>query len=299
VEVINPAFSASGLLTNFTGEANVIELPEALNLAEQITGTLKGKKIARVVAGLSPHKFAWYYGDPKEYDARLRGKTIGTATACNGYLEVHADGVILLFSCGIIFRLHGENEKFPPKHQLLVEFTDGTAISASIQMYGGLWCFKEGEFHNPYYDIAKTKSSPLSDEFDWAYFNTLINSSDLQKLSVKAFLATEQRIPGLGNGVLQDMLYNAKIHPMRKVETLSPNEKENLFRSVKSTLKEMTAQGGRDTEKDLFGKPGGYRTKVSQNTIGKHCPLCGGMIIKQPYLGGSIYFCDGCQKLKQ
>lgn|GEM_PF-2077218 len=29
----------------------------------------------------------------------------------------------------------------------------------------------------------------------------------------KAFLATEQRIPGLGNGVLQDILWTARIHP--------------------------------------------------------------------------------------
>ena len=116
-------------------------------------------------------------------------------------------------------------------------------------------------------------------------------------MSIKAFLATEQRIPGLGNGVLQDILYNARIHPKRKVDTLTNEERESLFHSIKTTLKEMTAQGGRDTEKDLFGKPGGYRTRLSQNIVGKPCPVCGGMIIKEPYLGGSIYFCDGCQKV--
>jgi formamidopyrimidine-DNA glycosylase len=275
----------------------MIEIPEAVNLAKQLNGTTSDKKIARVIVGHSPHKFAWYHGDPKDYNALLRGKTIGTASACNGLLEVRAGDVVLLFSCGIVFRLHAKGGKRPPKHQLLIEFTDGTAISATVQMYGELRCFKEGEFHNPYYDIAKTKPSPLSDEFDGAYFNRLISPSEVQKLSAKALLATEQRIPGLGNGVLQDILYNAKIHPKRKVASLTDDEKEKLLQSIKSTLKEMTAQGGRDTEKDLFGRPGVYRTKLSQNTVDKSCPVCGSMIIKESYLGGSIYFCDGCQKL--
>jgi len=273
-----------------------MEIPEAECLAEQLNETIRGKKIARVVAGLTPHKFAWYHGNPKGYDALLRGKTIDTAVAVSGMLEIHAGDAVILLSV-VIPRFHARDEKRPRKHQLLIEFEDETAISTTVQLYGDLRCFKKGEFHNFYYDIARSRPSPLSDEFDRAYFNNLITSTDVQKLSTKAFLATEQRIPGLGNGVLQDILYNAGIHPKRKVATLTAAEREALYHSVKSTLKEMTEQGGRDTTRDLFGKPGGYKTKVSQNTVGKPCPVCGGMIIKQPYLGGSIYFCAGCQKI--
>ena len=275
----------------------MIEMPEAENLSRQLTQTITGKSIAEVVAGLSPHKFAWYHGDPKDYNALLRGKTIDTAVAHGGMLEIRAGDAVLLFSDGVVLRFHTRDEQRPQKHQLLIEFEDATAISASVQMYGGLWSFREGEFHNQYYDTARSKPSPLSDEFDRAYFNRLITSPDVQKLSAKAFLATEQRIPGLGNGVLQDILYKARIHPKRKIETLADGEKHALFHSVKSTLKEMTEQGGRDTTRDLFGKPGGYRTRLSQTAIDKPCPVCGGNIVKQPYMGGSIYFCDGCQKI--
>jgi formamidopyrimidine-DNA glycosylase len=274
----------------------MIELPEAVNLAKQFNETICGKKILEVVAGLSQHKFAFYHGDPKDYDARLRGKTIGTAAARAGMVETQVDDVVLLLGC-VAPTFHAKGEKRPRKHHLLIEFEDGTAISSTIQLYGELYCFKEGEFHNPYYDIARAKPSPLSDEFDRAYFDRLITAADVQKLSAKAFLATEQRIPGLGNGVLQDILYNARIHPKRRLATLTDGERETLFRSVKSTLKEMTEQGGRDTEKDLFGEPGGYKTRLSQLTLDEPCPVCGGMIVKQPYLGGSIYFCDGCQKM--
>jgi formamidopyrimidine-DNA glycosylase len=163
-------------------------------------------------------------------------------------------------------------------------------------MYGGMWCFKTGEFDSPYYEVAREKPSPLTNDFNSDYFDRMVNDPDIQNLSTKALLATEQRIPGLGNGVLQDILYNAGIHPKRKVETLKDEEKESIFNSVKSTLKEMTELGGRDTEKNLFGEPGGYRTRLSKNTLDSPCPVCGGRIIKQAYMGGSIYFCSGCQK---
>lgn len=275
----------------------MIEIPEAESLSRQIADTIYGKKIAEVIAGLSPHKFAWYHDGPEDYDALLRRKTIKTAAARGGMLKISAGDAVLLFTDGVVLRFHPEDEQRPKKHQLLIEFEDATALSASVQMYGGLWCFKEGEFQNPYYEAAISKPSPLSEEFDKAYFDGLITLSDVQKLSIKSFLATEQRIPGLGNGVLQDILYNARIHPKRKVETLTDGERETLFHSVKDTLKEMTEKGGRDTAKDLFGEPGGYNTKLGQNTVNNPCPVCDGTIIKQAYMGGSIYFCDGCQKM--
>jgi len=74
-------------------------------------------------------------------------------------------------------------------------------------------------------------------------------------------LAAEQRIPGLGNRTLQDILFNARIHPKKKVSTFTEDDKKHIYNSTKSTLKEMLSKGGRDTEKDLFGNPGGYITR--------------------------------------
>lgn len=275
----------------------MIEIPEADNLSRQLTETVGGKRISSVITDFSPHKFAFYHGDPQNYDTLLRSKPIEKAIPRGGMVEMKVGDAVVLFSDGVSLRYHQRDEPRPKKHQLLIEFDDGTALSGSIQMYGGLWCFREGEFDNPYYESARNKPSPLSAEFDDKYFERLIASSDVQKLSVKAFLATEQRIPGLGNGVLQDILYRAKIHPKRKMNTLTDDERKILFQSVKSVLQEMTMLGGRDTTRDVFGKPGGYITQLSQITAGKPCSVCGGEIIKQSYMGGSIYFCDNCQKM--
>ena len=91
----------------------MIEIPEAENLSRQLTETVSGKRIAGVVAGLSPHKFAWYHGDPKDYDALLCGKTFDTAVARGGMLEIRAGDAVLLFSDGVVPRFHTRDEQRP------------------------------------------------------------------------------------------------------------------------------------------------------------------------------------------
>ena len=274
----------------------MIEIPEASVLAKQINETVVGKKIKNVIAAQTPHKLAWYFGDPQEYEGLLAGKVISGAASYGGQVEITAGKAKLLFSDGVNLRYYNKGEKLPDKHQLLLEFDNGSSLVGWVQMYGGLSAFPEGENDNKYYLIAKEKPSPLSGDFNEVYFKSLFDEGT-EKLSLKAFLATEQRIPGLGNGVLQDILFNAKMHPKKKASTLSAAGKQVLFDSIKNALSEMTAKGGRDTENDLLGKPGEYNTKLSKNTVGQPCSVCGTLIKKEAYLGGSIYYCATCQSL--
>jgi len=274
----------------------MIELPEAITLANQINRTVAGKKIIEAEAAHSPHKFAFYNGDPSAYNGLLAGKTIGEAVPRGAQVEILIGDISLLISDGVNLRYLYANEKVPEKRQMLITLEDNNKLVASIQMYGGLWVFPAGDFDNEYYLAAKNKTSPVTDAFDKAYFDSLF-TDNTARLSLKAFLATEQRIPGLGNGVLQDILFNAQMHPKRKVGSLSGDDKNVLFEAVKSTLKTMIEKGGRDTDTDLFGLPGGYKTILSKNTVARPCPVCGGEIMKEAYMGGSVYYCPACQKI--
>ena len=82
----------------------------------------------------------------------------------------------------------------------------------------------------------------MSDEFTFEYFQKLYPSSG-KKLSAKAFLATEQRIPGLGNGVLQDILWDAGIDPRFDMRGAIEEDYRALYTSLKNVLKEMCEQG--------------------------------------------------------
>jgi len=272
----------------------MLEIPEARTVAQQLKETIAGKTISRAVAASSPHGFAFYFGDPAVYNDLLAGKKITDAAAYGGHPELSAEDMRISFGDGVNLRYYKDAEEAPLKHQLLLEFGGGGAVCCTIQMYGGLWAFPDGMNDNFYYTVAKEKPSPLEDAFDAAYFAGLL-TDETKKLSAKAFLATEQRIPGLGNGVLQDILWRAKIHPKRKMAALSDSEFETMFKTVKALLAEMTEKGGRDTEKDIYGKAGGYVTVMSKKNDGMPCPECGGLIKRFAYMGGNVYVCEGCQ----
>lgn len=275
----------------------MIEIPEAISLSKQLNKTIKGKTISKVVGRHTRHKLTWFYGDADKYQELMVNNKIDNAESFGGFIEISTGSNKILFSEGVNLRFLKDSSEIPNKHQLLIEFTDGSYLCASVQMYGGVGCFEKDTLENEYYLGAKQKPSPLSDDFDKDYFDKLISSENVQNISVKAFLATEQRIPGLGNGVLQDILYNARVHHKQKINTLSEKQKTDIFNSIKKTLKEMIDKNGRNTEKDLFSNTGGYITKVSKNTVGENCKMCNSKIEKASYMGGSIYFCSGCQKI--
>lgn len=274
----------------------MIELPEALTLAEQLRGEINGKTVGQVYPPSYEHKFTWFYGHADNYNNLMKGRTVLDTRAFGIYVEIDLGGTCKLnFNDGINVRLYNPGEKRPERYQLMIGFTDGAALVFTVAMYGGFACH-QGEFDNKYYLISRESISPLSDEFDRNYFEKLF-AAVKPTMSAKAFLATEQRIPGLGNGVLQDILLACRIHPKRKLATLSEADKDAIFQAVKSVLADITAAGGRDTEKDLYGQSGRYLTRFSKNTYKGGCPICGGMVEKQAFLGGTIYTCAHCQPL--
>lgn len=272
----------------------MIEIPESLTISRQATEVLKGKTIADVINSTSPHRFTFYNGDPEKYPERLIGKTVETVKGYGSFIDIcFNEKTHLAISDGTNMKYYTASEKCPTKFQLLLVFEDESYLVFTVAMYGNIQAF-QGDFDNIYYKGSIEKLSPMEERYDFAFFTKMINEIG-KEVSAKALLATEQRIPGLGNGVLQDILFRAGIHPKRKISTFSTADKEKLFRSMKETLAEMTAKGGRDTEKNFYGIPGKYLTILSKNTYHHPCPQCGTQIIKEAYLGGSIYYCPHCQ----
>ena len=273
----------------------MIELPEAVTLGRQAHQTLVGRRVTEVYGPTQVHKFTFFNAPPETFRSMLVGRAVESAFGRGAYVEVCFEGGWRLsVSDGIVVRYGAPGDPVPPKFQLLVAFDDESFVWLNTRMYGNISVFDTPP-DNKYRRASLEGTLPLDEQFDEAFFDRLI-ASETKNISVKALLATEQRVPGLGNGVLQDILFRAELNPKRKIFSLTDKETEGLFRSVKTTLEEMTDAGGRDTESDLFGHKGGYRTILSQYTYADPCPRCGGAIKKENYLGGSVYYCTTCQK---
>lgn len=79
----------------------MIEIPEASVLSDQLNQTVKGKTIKNTVAASSPHKFAWFFGEPSGYHALLQGRTIEKTVPYSGRIEIEVQGAVLHFGDGV------------------------------------------------------------------------------------------------------------------------------------------------------------------------------------------------------
>lgn len=276
----------------------MFELPEYTTLARQINATLSGKTIKQGNLGNSPHKFVWYNRTHQEFASLTTGKVVGTAQVRGRWLSIPLEpGYLLLFGeCGGRILFHPAGTPEPVKYHLLIHFEDGSAFSATTQMWGAMELYENGLEQERKY-IKGMRPTPLDTTFTFDYFTGLIDEI-LQggKRSAKGLLTQDQIIPGLGNSIAQDILFRAKLSPRRSLAEFSPGQRRDLYNAILDTLHEAIASGGRNDEIDLFGTPGGYVRVMDSKAAGKPCPECGAIVQKIQYLGGACYFCPKCQQ---
>jgi formamidopyrimidine-DNA glycosylase len=275
----------------------MIELPEVVTIARQIRSEFVGKRIEAVSIAEERPKFMFLNEDLGAYEDRLVGHTIVDVTGNGKWIFASLDsGTILLI--GEMFgriRYVPSDEAMPKKAHGVVTFENGARLVVTIQAWGGFQVLTPEEIaEHPY--VGKLGISPIAEEFTSKRFDEILDSSDdWSRKPIKAFLVHEGNVCGIGNGYLQDVLFRAKLSPKRKVPDVSPDERKRLHLAIVATITEAIEKGGRDTEVDLYGAPGGYTPILDRRAKGKPCPDCGTPIQKISYLGGSCYVCPGCQ----
>ena len=248
--------------------------------------------------GNTPHKWAFYSRSPEEYASILKGKRIEGAEASGSLILIRVGGehVVVLGGGGERITCHSADEKEPAKHHLLLRFEDGTFLSVRVQGWGScrLWTLAELEKHGWYADRSL---SPMDDGFTPEYFDGLFGTlKPGEARSTKYFLISEPGVWGIGNGYLQDILLNARIHPRARAVDLSAAQRAALCAAITETIERAVRLRGRTDEHDLFGNRGTYQRLLHAKVAGCPCPQCDqAPIEKGSFLGGAIYTCPSCQ----
>jgi len=275
------------------GRGAMLELPEVLSLSRQLDRELKGRTIASAGRGNSPHKFAFLRPSEEEVAKVLARKKVEA---------VKGDGKCILFTLRpraffciaemdgrILF--HGKGVELPARYQLLISFTDGSALTATV----GLWGFFGVGGGIPPTLVDQTSTvDPLGPDFTLARFNRLFAEYSKPNHAIKAFLINRPRLRGFGNGYMQEMLFRAGILPTRTVASIDREERRRLHRAIRNVLAQATKQGGSADCCDIYGQPGGYVKAVGARV--KSCTVCRTPIAKRSFPGGATYYCPRCQQ---
>lgn len=137
-------------------------------------------------------------------------------------------------------------------------------------------------------------ADPLAEDFTFERFGSLLGS---RKTPIKTLLLKQDCIAGIGNYYIQDMLFLARVHPLKPVVLLDHDEKSRIYVAMRAYLQEALELGGAWYENGLDDKPGGFKQMLIGYREGKPCPVCGTAIrkIKTGSTGGFV--CPTCQPL--
>jgi formamidopyrimidine-DNA glycosylase len=147
-----------------------------------------------------------------------------------------------------------------------------------------------------YHMTGKLGTSPIDKEFTVEKFASLLSG---RRGAIKSFLLNQENVAGIGNVYVQDILFKARLHPLRMTQTLTESEIEALHRSICEALNQSIRLGGLKYERDLHGRYGKYGPEhflVAYKTD-KPCPVCKTVIVKIRTGSTASYICPKCQKL--
>lgn len=274
---------------------NLPELPEIAVIARQMNKEIAGKRIADIEAR-QPKNLDM---PVKEFVKTAKGKTVNNVSSKGKWIFIKLDpAYYMLINRGMNADLlyFTPNQKLPEKYQFKLTFTDKTGFTIQFQWFGYIHLVPEKNL-NKHKLIAQLGISPIDKEFTLEHFKNLLAN---KKTGIKSFLIDQKNVAGIGNVYIQDILFKAKLHPNRKISTLSEKEINDLYNAIRDILNRSIQLGGLAYEKDFYGQKGkltineflvGYKT-------GKPCPTCKTSIEKIKTGSTSSYICSKCQPLK-
>ena len=119
---------------------------------------------------------------------------------------------------------------------------------------------------------------PDAAEVTPADFRSLITR---ESVAVKARLLDQSRIAGVGNLLADEILWQARVHPAARTDTLAPADADRLYRALESALESAIARGGVHTGDVIAARhPGGS------------CPRCGAEMRHGTVGGRSTWWCS-------
>lgn len=264
------------------------EYPEIAARAAEMNALLTGKTI-RDIEILQPKCLNVEVG---RFVAGLTGATLGPTVQRGKWLCNATTQGWLLLNLGMGGEiLLVDRDHLPAKRRLIFDFTDGACLAVNFWWFGYAHYLPPGPLAS-HAQIGKLGPNAL--DLTLEQFRALVQG---QKGGVKACLLDQSRLAGIGNAYIHDILWLARIHPLRKLSTLTADEVGALWQGIQDGLRPSVAKGGAFYEVSLTGEKGGFLMAdiLVGYREGAPCPRCGAPITKLKTGGTSSFICPACQ----
>lgn len=146
-------------------------------------------------------------------------------------------------------------------------------------------------------EIKKLGPEPLLSSFTLKKFKELASN---KKGAIKKNLLNQNFVSGIGNIYADEILWLAKINPLKKIEGMTPFELEKIYLAIKKILSQAIKNKGTsmDDYHDPDGKKGNHEKHLSAyQKTNLPCSRCGTAIKRIKIMARSSHFCPKCQPL--
>ncbi len=144
--------------------------------------------------------------------------------------------------------------------------------------------------------FADLGPEPLGDEFRAGYLREKLGG---RRARIKGLLLDQKVVSGIGNIYVDEALFDARIHPARKANTLTEGEWTRLQAAVEENLAAGIDHRGTTFSlyRDVLGRKGHHQGHLKVFVqAGKPCPGgCGGKVVKEKVGGRATFLCPACQ----
>jgi len=267
------------------------ELPEVETIKNELSPWVVGQRFDQV--SVLDSRLIYHLPVP-EFCRRLTGQAVETINRRGKYLIFQLSGAQYLVTH---LRMSGalllNPDKIDPYARASFTFSNGNHLVFNDQRRLGIvWLVENIE---PI--IGKLGPEPLDNDFTAAVLSQTLSK---HHIPIKVALIDQSLIAGIGNMYADEILFAARMHPLRTTDSLSTEETQHIHNSIQRILRSAIARKGAST--DTYVRPGGqlgtahFDFNVAHRK-GMHCPVCGASVERISLRNRGTYFCPNCQPL--
>jgi formamidopyrimidine-DNA glycosylase len=146
--------------------------------------------------------------------------------------------------------------------------------------------------------LSSLGPEPLEEGFGVEYLRETLGS---RRAQIKPLILDQKVVAGVGNIYADEILFDARLHPRRKANTLSDEEWAALCAAIRENLAAGVEHRGTTVRlyRDVLNRPGEHQNYL--RVFEKHggpCPGgCGGEVVRESVGGRPTHYCPECQRL--
>ena len=229
--------------------------------------------------------------DPLQFIQGLQQREIVSLSRRGKFLLINLDHGTLIFH----LRMSGDLSMQPagePTQQhdrLQLNFNSGwKLVFNDTRKFGRAWLTED-----PQKVLSGIGPEPLDPDLTPDKFHAMLQVRSRQ---IKPLLMDQRFLAGLGNIYTDEALFSAGIHPLRRSDTLTQPEAEQLLAAIREVLQQGILSKGASIDWVYRGGDFQNHFQVYKRT-GSPCPRCGTPIQRIVVGQRSTHFCPVCQPL--